>query len=859
MAEEPDLLDLEDVREEDRLLVGSKALNLGLMMKAGLPVPRGFIVTTHAYKMWRRSPQARLPKPIQERILEAYRTRGFRRVAVRSSAILEDLPHASFAGIYTSRFNVGSEEELLEAVEECFRSLKTPRSDLYRRSLGLKADGKNLGMAVLVQEMIPASASGVMYTVDPITLDRQVFSINAVFGLGEPLVSGRVLGDIFRVDRSGRGLEQRLSEKASMLTLDGKIAIPDDRRTLPSLTPGEIRTLVEKGVTIEKLFGTPQDIEFAVAHGEISILQARPVPIGREPLELKLERYRRQEIEGLKGRIAELRRKRRLTTSEAVFSSGNIAELLPTPTPMSFGIFTSIFAEEGGIQIGRRRLGYVLNDETSEGLFTLIGGHPYFNLEIDARTFHIGVPLNLQSYIDQVKQDPGLANYPELGLYQQSWTLEEAIARFGRREGRKYYKRFLTFLGGMKKHGREYLPQFHREVEPRLQRDWERERHVDLVKFSNWELVDKIRAYLEHLRIFSSVHFVIAARLGFFFTERVKRKLHEWFPGEAEALVGELLRGLEQSRIGQMAWDLARLARSEISRERFLAMYGHLATNELEISLPRLADDPRVLEHLMKGSGKDPRTEFEEQVERRLRAEEKIRRQLKRARVKSPVLQELFEELEYAQTYLPLRETIKYYIAAEYALIRKALLILAERLDLHHEEIFSLYPAEIPELLSDLEKAREKAEQRKEERQLALLLSKQKRMPKVIFEGSLEAIGAPPKIEASQEFTGIPVSSGEAAGTARTLDPEEPDLLKAMDRWGDAEVIVTRAANLGMATLVRKAAGLILETGGLLAHGACLARERGIPAVVLANATALLPDGSPVKIDGNSGKVYLLT
>lgn len=853
----PLILHLSDVREADRLLVGSKAFNLAVMMKAGLPVPRGFIVTTHAFKRWRQSPQDGLPQPVREGILEAYRTRGFGRVAVRSSAILEDLPQASFAGIYTSRFNIGSEEALLEAVEECFRSLKTPRSELYRLSRGLKADGEDLGMAVLVQEMIPASASGVMYTIDPVTFDRQVFLINAVFGLGEPLVSGRVPGDIFRVDRSGRGLEQRLSEKASMLTLEGEIAIPSDRRTWPSLTPDEICILVKKGVTIEALFGGPQDVEFAIASGEIFILQARPVPIGQEPVGLKLERYLRREIEGLKGRIAELRQKGKLTTREAVYSSGNIAELLPTPTPMSFGIFTSIFAEEGGIQIGRRRLGYTLKDETSEGLFLLIGGHPYFNLEIDARTFSIGVPLDLQGYIDQVKKDPGLANYPELGLYEQSWTLEEAIARFGPREGKEYYERFLKFLGGMRQHGREYLHRFHREVEPHLRSYWERERALDLTKLSNGEIVDKIQAYLEHLRTFSAVHFVIAARLGFFFAERVKRKLHGWFPGEAEALIGELLRGLEQSRIGQMAWDLARLARSEISREEFLAMYGHLATSELEISLPRLADDPRVLEHLMKGSGKDPRREFEEQVERRRRAEEKIRRQLKGARVEPPVLQELFEELEYVQTYLPLRETIKYYIAAEYALIRKALLILAERLDLHHEEIFYLYPTEIPTLLRDLEQVREKAERRKEERHLALLLSQQQRMPKVIFEGSLEAIGAPPKIEASQEFTGIPVSSGEAMGMTRTVDSEAPDLLKAMERIGDSEVIVTRAANLGMAPLIRKAAGLILETGGLLAHGACLARERGIPAVVLANATALLPDGSPVKIDGSSGKIYL--
>ncbi|MCZ7626341.1 MAG: hypothetical protein M5R38_11625 [Candidatus Methylomirabilis sp.] len=147
-----------------------------------------------------------------------------------------------------------------------------------------------------------------------------------------------------------------------------------------SLTPTQLRALVDTALALETLFGHPQDIEFAIAGGRIHILQTRPISTDSDLLEYRAARYRQREIDRLRNRIAELRRKGKIECGEAVYSDGNITEILPTPTPMSFGIFTSIFSDEGGIQRGRRRLGYTFGDETSEGLFELICGHPYFNL-----------------------------------------------------------------------------------------------------------------------------------------------------------------------------------------------------------------------------------------------------------------------------------------------------------------------------------------------------------------------------------------------------------------------------------------------------------------------------------------------
>src|SRR5574337_195450 len=596
------IIDLQDVREGDLSRVGRKALHLGVMMRAGFTVPRGFVIPTAACEEAIRSSgqQIELDEQLQAAIVAAYRARGFQRVAVRSSATLEDLGYASFAGIYTTCVNVASEVELIQAVVECLRSLQTPQTALYRQQVGLEENGCELGMAVLVQEMVDAEVSGVIYTLNPVTFSRDECVVNSVFGLGEPLVSGRVPGDTFRIDREGRVLEARIAERGA------------------SLTPTQLRGLVDAGIALEALFDHPQDIEFAIAGRQMHFLQTRPISASGDSLERKAARYRQMEIDRLRDRISGLRRTGKLDCGEAVYSDGNISEILPTPTPMSFGIFTSIFSDEGGIQLGRRRLGYTFGNETSEGLFELICGHPYFNLELDAKTFQAGFPLDIATYLNRVKAEPHLANYPELGLYQQGLTLDETVGRFGPEEGRQHYDRFLEFLSGMMKWGETYHAQFSGTIEPELQRYLTRERSVDPTGLSCQEIVTKIQSYLDHLRRYTAVHFVIAARLGFFFTGRVKQQLLGWFGSEADGLIEKLLHGLQPSKIGQEGIDLSRLAQQQMSRDEFLATYGHLAPNELEIAMPRMTDDPQSLERLLRKAVTDahhPVAESRQQVE----------------------------------------------------------------------------------------------------------------------------------------------------------------------------------------------------------------------------------------------------
>ncbi|MDD5559492.1 PEP/pyruvate-binding domain-containing protein [Candidatus Methylomirabilis sp.] len=839
------IIDLQDVREGDLPRVGRKALHLGVMMRAGFTVPRGFVIPTAACEEAIRSSgeQIELDEQLQAAIVAAYRARGFQRVAVRSSATLEDLRHASFAGIYTTRVNVASEVELIQAVVECLRSLRAPRTALYRQQVSLEENGCGRGMAVLVQEMVEAEVSGVIYTLNPVTFSRDECVVNAVFGLGEPLVSGLVPGDTFRVDRKGQVLETRIVAKDA------------------TLTPTQLCGLVDVGIALETLFGHPQDIEFAIAGRQTHILQSRPISATSDSLERKAARYRQMEIDRLRRRIAGLRRKGKLTCGEAIYSDGNIAEILPTPTPMSFGIFTTIFSDEGGIQLGRRRLGYTLADETSEGLFELICGHPYFNLELDAKTFQVDFPLDITAYLNQVKAEPHLANYPEIGLYQQELTLDEAVGRFGPDKGRKYHDRFLEFLSGMIRWGEAYHTQFSDTIEPELQSYLTREEPVALTGLSCGEIIAKLQGYLDHLRWSTAVHYVVAARLGFFFTDRVKRQLQGWFGLEADGLIEKLLHGLERSKIGREEIDLLRLAQKEMSREEFLATYGHLAANELEIAMPRMADDSQSLERLLRkavATDYHPTVESFQQVERRERAEAEVRNRMAQSGASRLDIRTLFKNLEYAQRYLPFRETIKYYLVAEYALIRRALMVLGRKLELEPDEVFYLFPTELPELLSDLKRARDTIQVRRKEREIALLFARRKWMPRVIFENSLEEIGRPPRLDTSQEFQAVPVSSGEAVGRVRIIDPDRLDSLSNGNGLQAHDVIVVPAVSLGMFLHIRGVAGLVMETGGILAHGACLARESGVPAVILENASLLLPDKSQVRIDGSSGKVSLL-
>ncbi|MFC6729841.1 PEP/pyruvate-binding domain-containing protein, partial [Natronoarchaeum mannanilyticum] len=304
---------LDEIGADDVDAVGGKGASLGELTGADLPVPSGFVVGASAYRSFLESTgideelfsvvdvdvedsaalsdaaeraqelilDAPLPDELRAEILEAYGELGddpF--VAVRSSATAEDLPDASFAGQQETFLNV-TEEDLLERVRECWASLFTRRAIYYRQKQGF--DHSIVDIAVVVQRMVDADRSGVMFTSHPSTGDPRMV-VESAWGLGEAVVSGSVSPDNYVVDRETGAVEQvTVADKKVMHVKDEETGetverqVPEDRREQRVLSDDDLAALVELGEAVEDHYGTPQDVEWAMVDGEVHMLQSRPI------------------------------------------------------------------------------------------------------------------------------------------------------------------------------------------------------------------------------------------------------------------------------------------------------------------------------------------------------------------------------------------------------------------------------------------------------------------------------------------------------------------------------------------------------------------------------------------------------
>lgn len=299
---------------------GGKGANLGELLHAGIPVPPGFIVLSEAYLQVLKSADVRegiqgalsgldvndsdslnlasdrvkglirsapVPASLEAAITAAYADLGRGLVAVRSSATAEDLAEASFAGQQETFLNVQGDAHVLASVRDCWASLFEPRAIFYRAGAGF--DHLDVGIAVVVQKMVQSEVSGVMFTIHPVTNDSSQIVIEAVYGLGEAIVSGMVTPDSYVVDKaSGAVLDVQVVPQESELVrathahttehgAEEWQAIAWDRRAKQKLSEEQLRDLTVLGRRIEDYFGGPQDIEWAYADGAFYIVQARPV------------------------------------------------------------------------------------------------------------------------------------------------------------------------------------------------------------------------------------------------------------------------------------------------------------------------------------------------------------------------------------------------------------------------------------------------------------------------------------------------------------------------------------------------------------------------------------------------------
>ncbi|HZD60792.1 MAG TPA: PEP/pyruvate-binding domain-containing protein, partial [Anaerolineae bacterium] len=311
------IVQFSDVGKDDVSLVGGKGANLGEMTRAGLPVPPGFIVTAKAYygfldiaglrdriaqilanldyddnqalgrasdTIKRLITSAEMPKDVAEEIKKAYRDLSGPEedmyVAVRSSATAEDLPKASFAGQQATFLNVKGEENVVDAVQRAWASLFEARAIFYRYDKGF--DHFRVSIAIPVQKMVESEKSGVMFTVEPLTNNRDELEIEAIFGLGEAIVTGAVNPDIYIVRKSDlQIIDKKIASQPWKIELrEGKnqhMDIPLEQREVQKLTDDEIIELARYGITLEDHYNFPQDAEWAIEGGTIYLVQTRPI------------------------------------------------------------------------------------------------------------------------------------------------------------------------------------------------------------------------------------------------------------------------------------------------------------------------------------------------------------------------------------------------------------------------------------------------------------------------------------------------------------------------------------------------------------------------------------------------------
>ncbi len=854
------VLRLAEAGDHHRSLVGGKAFNLGKMIAAGLPVPRGYCVTTTAFNLFLAScprrtdlshllaqcsgdemgrfaglsrevrsclAEVRVPKVVKDAALSAWRELGeARSFAVRSSATVEDAAGMSFAGQFESILNVRGADALLAAIKSCWLSLFSERALVYLARQRVPAE--KVMMAVLVQEMVEANHAGVVFSADPLTGATDRFVVECVSGLGEGLVQGTVQP------------EQMVVEKRT-----GRVVVSPEKELLSSAT---LKNLCELARRTERLFSAPQDIEWAQRDGAVFLLQSRPITT-KVPA--------------------------RTWEDRQVWTNVNTGEVVPdVMTPMTWSTMQSLLGLVGSIS---RLMGA---DSTRAPLAGLVAGKLYFNANtvlaaVKPFSFlHKGFPDFVRALggdlVEAYRQAPltlSPEDLPDLGFrwpkYILSWP-------------RIFYD-LITHLS--RRRGCAWLARFKKQTDELDRLDLGTMSTPELTRFC----VRLIREVFKKVDVFYL--WTQGAALPVF-----QKACRDWLgePGLMLRLFAAL-GGLPVAEAGLALWRLAvlahadgdteaavssennwpevraRLCRAEPGRkflaawDAFMTEHGHHCRGEFELSNARWCETPDYILGLVRGYLRSLGRSDPLENQRRL-AEERERLTVQcRARLKHPVKRWIFSHsLRRAQELTVYREQLKNLGIRRFAFVRRVLLALGQRLheqgslscrdDIFFLEVSELEPVATGGASFDW---RGRIESRRREYEKNLKLN-----PPRVVNGRFDpnAPAWPVANADAKLLTGIPVSPGIVTGPARVIlrtDDHEQVL--------PGEILIAPFTDPAWSPYFITAAGVVMEQGGILSHGSIVAREYGLPAVTnVASATRVIRAGDLVQVDGNRGRVSIL-
>ncbi|WP_053702333.1 rifamycin-inactivating phosphotransferase [Streptomyces sp. WM6368] len=858
--------DLQDVDATQVALVGGKGAHLGALSRIeGVRVPGGFCVTTEAFRrvvaqappvddlldrlsrvdaddreairtlsaqIRRAVEEIAVPDDLAAAITGALARSGERAAyAVRSSATAEDLPTASFAGQQDTYLNVIGPAAVLRHISRCWASLFTERAVIYRRRNGI--DDRSVHMAVVVQQMAFPHASGILFTADPVTGNRKVATVDAGFGLGEALVSGLVNPDVFAV-RDSEVVTRAIAAKQRAVTAlpaggTREVAIDAQQQEQPALTDAQVVRLVELGRRIEAHFGSPQDIEWCLVDDGFRIVQSRPITT-LFPVPESGDR------------------------ENHVYVSVGHGQMMTDPMkPLGFSMWqltAMVPMHEAGGRLFVDVTARLASPASRAGLLDALGkGDP---LVRDA----------LETVLDRGDFVPSLpetapAGPPPGGAPAPIETDPAVVTALIERS---------------------------RVSIAALERDIRTKSGPELFDF----LLD---AFEEHKRVLSDPLSIQAIMAGMEATWWLNDKLQEWL-GEKNAadtltlsapdnITSEMglalldvadvirplpevvahLRGVQDDGFLDGLAKLPGGAEARDAIKAYLDRYGMRCVGEIDITRPRWRERPSTLVPVILDNVRNfgPGAAERRFEEGRLRAQQKEQEVLSRLRALPDgdrKADETRRMIDRVRTFIGYREYPKYGIISRYSVYKQALMEEAGRLVragviTEPEDVFYLTFQELHEVVRANRLAdRALLAQRKEAFRAYHALTP----PRVLTSDGEALTGAYRRDDVpAGALVGVPVSAGTVEGRARVvLDMAEADL-----EAGD--ILVTAFTDPSWSPLFVGIAGLVTEVGGLMTHGAVIAREYGLPAVVgVERATRLIRDGQRIRVHGTDGYVEIL-
>lgn len=827
------VVSLTEVDADALPLVGGKGAQLGIMLAGGLPVPAGFCITTVAFRRG-------MDLSVAAEIIAAYEALGGGRVAVRSSATAEDLPEASFAGQQDTFLNVSGPTAVIEAVRSCWQSLFSERAVAYRRDHGLP--DTSVAMAVVVQRMVEADAAGVLFTLNPVTGAIDELVIEAACGLGDQVVAARVTPDRYRLRRRA---------PHEPIELEGSA-------TASFLTPARLAELARLGLAAERLLGRAADIEWALAGGSFYLLQARAVTAAGPRLP-EVRFGNRWNAVHCRGRLT-------------IWANHNLRENMPYPhTPFSWSFWNyMVFPNMAAV------LGLIDPDESPDeapSIVDLVDGRIYWNANVIA----------------------GLMLLPQ-AIQVRFWRLVDAefadIAAELFRSGDLKPLRPPRRVRGLGRFLWRMPGQMLRKTKPAYAWQQLRDCQAEVASFSKIDLgildeeqVLALARYFATENIPRSLDVLAAGTLASPVLLLLPRLLRRWDLADAVPPLMSGIRGNPTMETALALWDLAEeagpevravFAREPITRipqvlgEResgrefltrmgeFLKAHGHRAVREFDFSCPRWRDDPTFLYETVRNYLSHPADQPtpRQHYERQVREHEEAKASVERALARRPLRRRVFRWLiRVMEERLPLREAYKFCTLIGMAHIRDLYLEVGRRMVARcvlekQEDFFFLSIPEIERISSgelDAGWVREQIPVRRLE-----FARHMRANPPLVVRSDGKPMMKP--ATSGEVLWGTPVSWGTARGPARILlDPGDGALLHK------GEILVAPFTDPGWTPLFLTAGGLVMEVGGIMSHGAVVAREYGIPAVVgVKDATRLLRDGEIVEVNGTTGEVRRL-